>query len=93
MHLDRVTYEPLPHGTHGGKTPTGAPAGGQQATLGFQPDRFVAVFGTTLLGPEFASTPRDILVGKGVRNVGLDGGVGVLRMAVVMLHDASEIEY
>jgi hypothetical protein len=60
VRLDRAAYEPSPHGTHGGKTPTGPPAGGQRAALRLQPDCLVAVFGTTLLDPEFASILRDI---------------------------------
>jgi len=45
-----LTMEPSPHGADGGKTPAGTPAGGQQAALRLQPDCFVAVLGTTLLG-------------------------------------------
>jgi hypothetical protein len=92
LRLDRAAGAPSPHRAYFGKTPTGTPAGGQQTAFRLQPDRFVAVFGTTLLRPEFASALRDILVGKGVRRVRLDGGVGVLRETVMMLHDASEVE-
>ena len=81
-----LTTEPSPHGTHGGKTPTGTPAGRQQAALRLQPDCFVAVLGTTLLGPELAGALRDLLVGHGVRSVGRGGGVCVLRVAVVVFH-------
>ena len=92
METQGLTTEPSLHGTNGGRTPAGTPAGGQQAALRLQPDCFVAVFGTTLLGPEFAGALRDILVGKGVRSVGLGDGVCVLRVAVMVFHGESEVE-
>ena len=82
----------LLHGPHGGKCLRGTLAGSQQPAFSLQPDRLVAVVGTTLLLPELARAGRDFIMGRGERGAGLGGGVGVEMAVVVVFHQGIEVE-
>ena len=72
--------------------PIGFLASRQQTAFRLQPDRFVAVVGTTLLLPELARAGRDFIMGRGERGAGLGGGVGVEMAVVVVFHQGIEVE-